>query len=126
MAGEVEELPDSLVGSIAQYSAETFFGMMLVFEAWTNTEVENPDRPLPDIVGSFETRWLNAVDIRGRVYAVMRKRGTDQPLMASSVTADITTPELDALRRITLSVAKHLTPGRADLQALSQGLPSSV
>ena len=89
----------------------TFFGMVLVVECWSNDEM-TPDQnevrrtPLADTVGSYESRQVCAVDIRGNVYGLHRKRG-EKPEDFDGLTGRV----IAALHVITLAVAERLPPG---------------
>jgi hypothetical protein len=113
---------------VAGIAQPAFFGMVLVNEAWGNDELtpeQNQARrkPLADTVGSYESRIVSAVDIRGNIYCLNRRRG-EKPEDWSRY--PITGRVIRSLHAITLAVAERLPPGLADLEALrrADAIPS--
>jgi hypothetical protein len=101
-----------------------FFGFALFVESWTNTELtpeqhRTRTRSLADIPGSYESRDTSAVDIRGNVYGIHRRRGA-KPLVTGQEgpMPALVGPIMAALRDMTLAVAERLPADRADVAAL--------
>lgn len=116
------------IASDAEFAAiiadEAFFGFALFVESWSNTELtpeqhRTRTRSLADIPGSYESRDTSAVDIRGNVYGIHRRRGA-KPLVAGQEgpMPALVGPVMAALRDMTVAVAERLPAGQADVAAL--------
>lgn len=106
----------------------TFHGFALFVECWTNDEMtpeqdRNRTTALADIVGSYESRTVLAVDAYGNLFCLYRKRG-EKPFEVPSE-HNLVGGTLAALVRMTLAVAQHLPADRADVSALRK-LAASV
>lgn len=103
---------------------EGFVGMLLVTEAWLNSEL-TPDRrdgrSLADIPGSVEVRIVFAIDTAGRAFQLTRRRGRrpEMEIFDNGDEAKVSGRVAIGLRDMTWALARALPLGSADLDRIA-------